>query len=434
MNDTAPKTHYDYVVIGCGSIGSMALWQLTELAPDADILGIERFGRIHTKGSYSGESRLFRVALKEGGVYIPLVQEARRMWCGLNERTGRDVFLPVGAISVAPADFPAMVQTMEVINAHGLDHEVLDADQLAERYPAFAAAPEGADPDVAIIDPAGGGIRPELAVATTQQLALDAGATLWDDTRVVAVEPGEGQGGTTVIRVEGTDGPVEVTAGKVIVTNGSWAADLYPDLAEHVTVHTIPLTWYLPLQITNFLPENLPIFMRDITTSDGTVWHCYGAPSLDGYSVKISHGDFSGAAPTPDGLEELRTGVLPEVLTKVFAERSSAFFDGILDDPVRMTLHHDGFTADHAPILSTVPGSDGAVTIATGMSGNGMKFAPIYGRISAELAVTGESPLRPASFDYPTADAPRTPKDNHVTNISRVVNADTADTLATHSA
>ena len=99
-----------------------------------------------------------------------------------------------------------------------------------------------------------------------------------------------------------------------------------------------------------------------------------------------------------------------------------------------MTLHHDGFTADHAPILSTVPGSDGAVTIATGMSGNGMKFAPVYGRISAELAVTGESPSRPASFDYPTADAPRTPKDNHVTNISRVVNADTADTLATHSA
>ena len=404
---------YDYVVIGCGSIGSMALWQLTELAPDASVLGIERFGRVHTRGSYSGESRLFRVALKEGGIYIPLVQEARRMWCELNERTGRDIFLPIGAISVGPANFPTMVQTMEVINSHGLDHEVLDADQLAERYPAFAAAPDGADPDIAIIDPAGGGIRPELAVATAQQLALGAGATLWDNTRVLSVEPGAGEGGTTVIRMEGpagTDEPVEIIADKVIVANGSWAADLYPDLAEHISVRTIPLTWYLPLQITHFLPENLPIFMRDITTSDGAVWHCYGAPSLDGYSVKISHGDFSGNAPTPDGLEELRTGVLPEILTKVFAERSSAFFDGILDDPVRMTLHHDGFTADHAPILSTVPGSDGAVTIATGMSGNGMKFAPIYGRITAELAIFGESSLRPTSFDYPTEDAPRTPK------------------------
>ena len=55
--------HYDYVVIGCGSIGSMALWQLTELALGASVLGIERFDRVHTKGSYSGESRLFRVAL-----------------------------------------------------------------------------------------------------------------------------------------------------------------------------------------------------------------------------------------------------------------------------------------------------------------------------------------------------------------------------------
>ncbi|MEJ6550442.1 FAD-dependent oxidoreductase [Corynebacterium sp. USCH3] len=404
--------HYDYVVVGCGSIGSMALWQLTERAPGARILGIERFGRIHTKGSYSGESRLFRVALKEGGIYIPMVRRAREMWLELNERTGRDVFLPIGAVSVAPADFPTMEQTMEVIRNHGLDHEVLGAVELAERYPAFAAPAPGAPPDIALIDPDGGGIRPELAVALSQQLAIDAGAELRDNTRVLAIEPGEGPDGTTVIRCAGPDGTATVTADKVIVANGSWASDLYPDLADHISVQAIPLTWYLPLQITNFLPENLPIFMRDIVTPGGDVWHCYGAPSLDGYSVKISHGDFAGGAPTPDGIEELRTGVLPDILSRIFAERSSAFFDGVLDDPVRLTLHHDGFTADHAPVLGLAPGntlgSEGAVTIATGMSGNGMKFAPVYGRIAADLAVDGTSPLRPDSFDYPTT--PRTAK------------------------
>ncbi|MGP9722922.1 FAD-dependent oxidoreductase [Corynebacterium sp. AOP40-9SA-29] len=395
--------HYDYVVVGCGSIGSMALWQLTERAPDARILGLERFGRIHTKGSYSGESRLFRVALKEGGIYIPLVQRAREMWLELNKRTGRDVFLPIGAVSVAPADFATMRQTMEVIAEHDLEHEVLDATELAGRYPAFAAPAPGASPDVAIVDPAGGGIRPELAVALSQQLALDAGAELRDHTRVLAIEPGEGPDGSTFIRLSRQDGTVgTVMADKVIVANGSWAADLYPDLAEHISVQAIPLTWYLPLEITDFLPENLPIFMRDVTTSTGEVWHCYGAPSLDGYSVKISHGDFAGGASTPDGIEELRTGVLPEILTTLFAERTSAFFDGMLDDPVRLTIHHDGFTADHVPVLGLAPGSDGVVTVATGMSGNGMKFAPVYGRIAADLAVDGTSPLRPDSFDYPT--------------------------------
>lgn len=419
MEAMAGTEHYDYVVVGCGSIGSMALWQLTERAPGARILGIERFGRIHTKGSYSGESRLFRVALKEGGIYIPMVQQARKLWLELNERTGRDVFLPTGAVSVAPADFPTMVQTMQVIDEHDLAHEVLDATGLAERYPAFAASAPDAAPDIAIVDPDGGGIRPELAVALSQQIALNAGAELRDNTRVLAVEPGEGPDGATVIRchgadgadgADGPDGAVTVTADKVIVANGSWAADLYPELAEHITVQTIPLTWYLPLEITNFLPENLPIFMRDITTSTGEVWHCYGAPSFDGYSVKISHGDFTGGAPTPDDVEELRTGVLPEVLTRTFAERSASFFDGMLNDPVRLTLHHDGFTADHAPVLGLAPGSDGAVTVAAGMSGNGMKFAPVYGRIAADLAVDGTSPLRPDAFDFPTAA--RTAKDS----------------------
>ncbi|MGO1949390.1 MAG: FAD-dependent oxidoreductase [Mycobacteriaceae bacterium] len=393
-----PVPHYDYVVIGCGTIGSMALWQLSDLAPDARILGIERFGRIHTRGSYSGESRLFRVALKEGGIYIPLVQEARRMWLEMNERSGRDIFLPVGALSVGPADFPAMAQTMDVIRGFGLEHEVLDSTRLHDRYPVFAAARPGTTPDAAILDPAGGGIRPELAVAHAQQFALEAGAELRDNTRVLAIDPGAGPDGSTQVTTENG----AVTASKVIVANGSWAADLYPDLAGHISVQTIPLTWYLPLDITGFLPENLPIFMRDIITDSGDVWHCYGAPSLDGYSVKISHGDFSGDADTPDGLESLRTGELPEEVTRVFSERSSAFFDGMLDDPVRLTLHHDGFTADHAPVLGTVPGSGGAVTIATGMSGNGMKFAPVYGRIAADLAVNGTSPLRPGGFDYPT--------------------------------
>lgn len=388
--------HYDVVVVGCGTIGSMALWQLTELRQDARILGIERFDRVHTKGSYSGESRLFRVALKEGGIYIPLVQESRALWSEMNRRSGRDIFLPVGAVSVGPADFPPIMQTLEVIKEFGLEHEVLDAAELTSRYPVFAP-PAGDVPDIAVVDPAGGGIRPELAVAFAQEFAVAGGAALWDNTRVTSVETTPG--GTTVLHTDrGT-----VTTDKVIVANGSWAADLFPDLADHISVQVIPLTWYLPLDITGFLPQNLPIFMRDIVLPDGAVWHCYGAPTLDGYSVKISHGDFIGDAATPDGAEALRTGVLPDEVTRVFSERTSAYFTGLLDAPVRVTLHHDGFTADHAPVLDTVPGTDGAVTVATGMSGNGMKFAPVYGRIAAELALDGESSLRPSAFDYPVA-------------------------------
>lgn len=394
---TADTPHYDYAVIGCGTMGSMALWQLTELAPGAKILGIEKFGRVHTKGSYAGESRLFRVALKEGGIFVPLIKKAREMWMELNERTGRDVFLPVGAISVAPADFTSMVKTMDVIEEFDLEHEVLDAQQLAERYPAFSPASPEADEDIAIVDPQGGGIRPELAVALTQQIAIDAGAELLSHTDVASIKPGEGLGGSTVIETnKGT-----YSADKVIVTAGSWASDLFPDLADDIKVHAIPLTWYVPLEIEDFLPENLPIFMRDVTTTSGEVWHCYGAPSIDGYSVKVSHGNFEGEAPTPDTLTAFQTGELSEALSNIMATRSSAFFNGMLDDPARLTIHHDGFTADQNPIIDFAPGTDGSVALAVGMSGYGMKFAPIYGRMVAELAANGSSDLLPEGFEYP---------------------------------
>lgn len=378
-------------------MGSMALWQLTELAPGAKILGIEKFGRVHTKSSYAGESRLFRVALKEGGIFVPLIKKAREMWMELNERTGRDVFLPVGAISVAPADFKSMVKTMDVIEEFDLEHEVLDAQQLAERYPAFSPASPEADEDIAIVDPQGGGIRPELAVALTQQIAIDAGAELLSHTDVASIKPSEGPGGSTVIETnKGT-----YSADKVIVTAGSWASDLFPDLADDIKVHAIPLTWYVPLEIEDFLPENLPIFMRDVTTASGEVWHCYGAPSIDGYSVKVSHGNFEGEAPTPDTLTAFQTGELSEALSNIMATRSSAFFNGMLDDPARLTIHHDGFTADQNPIIDFAPGTDGSVALAVGMSGYGMKFAPIYGRMVAELAVNGSSDLLPEGFEYP---------------------------------
>ena len=81
----------------------MALWQLSKLAASGKkILGIEQYGQVHPHGGYAGESRLFRVAVKEGGELVPLAQRAREMWLELNAISGRDVFLPIGALSIGP--------------------------------------------------------------------------------------------------------------------------------------------------------------------------------------------------------------------------------------------------------------------------------------------------------------------------------------------
>lgn len=55
----------------------MALWRLARLG--LRVVGIEHYGLAHAKGSFSGKSRIYRAAAKEGQVYVPALLEARRL-------------------------------------------------------------------------------------------------------------------------------------------------------------------------------------------------------------------------------------------------------------------------------------------------------------------------------------------------------------------
>src|SRR5260370_42628472 len=65
----------DVVVIGAGSVGSMASWQLA--ARGLRVVGIDRFTIPGPFSAYAGESRVFRMVYAEGGHYPPAVQRAR---------------------------------------------------------------------------------------------------------------------------------------------------------------------------------------------------------------------------------------------------------------------------------------------------------------------------------------------------------------------
>lgn len=127
------------------------------------MLGIEQFARLHPYGSYAGKSRLFRMALKEGPEYIELVKRSRELYLRLNELSGRDVFLSIGALSIGPKELENMKMTEQVISEFSLESKT--------------------DDDYSIYDPLGGGIRPELAVFTTQEQALANGADFVDTRR-----------------------------------------------------------------------------------------------------------------------------------------------------------------------------------------------------------------------------------------------------------
>ena len=365
------NTRVDVAVVGLGSIGAMALWR-TALALSGTgktVLGIEQYGPLHAAGSYTGESRLFRVAAKEGRFFTPALLRSRELWHQLEAESGRGLLLEAGALSLAPADHPDIAATLRAIDEFDLQAEILDADGLRRRYPQFAIESD----DVGILDPLGGGSRPEASVLSGIEAAERLGAQVWTGVEVQAVVP-DGDG----VRIATARG--EVIADRVIVTTGSWTTRLVPELADLVTVASFGLTWLMPRHIEWFTPDRFPGFMRDL----GDV-HAFGVPTLDGFSIKICpHVILPEVGDYADRFTELT----PDQLRWI-GEQAQRMIPDLVPDPVRWSVHPDSQTAARLPIIDTV--ADGAIVIATGLSGNGFKFSPVWGEALAELAIDGRS-------------------------------------------
>lgn len=366
----------DVVVVGAGTVGAMALWHLSR-ETGTRVVGIEQYGRAHGRGSFAGESRLFRVAYKEGDVYVPLLREARRLWHELQDEAARSLFLPVGALSIGAPDQPEMQATLATIASHDLPHRVLDQHDLREAFPPHAPR-EG---DIGILDTQGGGLRPEASVLGALDLAERAGVDMLYHCPVLDIEVQ--RGGVVVRTAQGA-----ISAGVVVIAAGSWASELVPALAELVSVRQLALTWFMPRDIGAYEPERFPVFMRDIGTA-----HVFGAPSLDGYSVKVSPGH--------DGMAQgRRVSDLPTTLSsrqlRLLGLRIREFFPDMNPEPVRFSSHHDAYTEDRVPIIDR--SADGRVVMVTGLSGHGFKFAPVFGRLVRDLVVDGRSADLPPSF------------------------------------
>jgi sarcosine oxidase len=157
-------------------------------------------------------------------------------------------------------------------------------------------------------------------------------------------------------------------------------------LGRVVQAQPFLLTWFMPRHLERFTPDVLPVFMRDLWTDDLGEIHVFGAPSLDGYALKVCP-----TAPVEDlrgDVETLPSVLTPEQLTWL-GERAVRVFPDLLPEPVHHSLHHDGVTPDSIPVLDR--SADGRVITLAGFSGNGFKFAPLWGRVAAELALDGTS-------------------------------------------
>ena len=239
---------FDVVVCGLGAMGSAALYQLARRR--VRVLGLERFTPGHDRGSSHGATRIFRLGYFEHPSYVPLLRRAQTLWHELEAASGRPLLHVTGIAEIGPPDGVLVQGTLASARLHGLRHEVLAAPELTRRFPAFRVPPDY----VAVVQPDGGFVEVEPALAAQIALATAAGAELRAGERVRAIELGAG-----VVRIVTERGTIAAKA--AIIAAGPWTGSLLPELAAPLRVTREVTGWFEPADATLFAPGRFPVFI-----------------------------------------------------------------------------------------------------------------------------------------------------------------------------
>ncbi|QUL80660.1 FAD-dependent oxidoreductase [Brevibacterium sp. SMBL_HHYL_HB1] len=364
-----PQIDARFAVVGLGAVGSAVLWQLAEQT-NGDVIGIEKSHLANDRCAVGGDTRLFRVAYKEGAEFSTLLTESRRLLLELNASSASPVFHPCGALTIGDRDKEYMDTLLKSVQEAGAEHEVLDPTALRRRYPQHGTL----DSDIGLFDPAGGLIRTNTAVLAAAERASQHGARIRTGESVTALTPIRAG-----VRITTTN--TEYTVEKAIIATGAWSRDLLPGhFADHMYPGRIILTWCSARNPSEFTPDRFPVFIRD---SEGT--HMFGTPTVDGDMVKISGVIPDQEVSNPSGLRrELSEEERLQILAAV-----EKFFPSVYPSIVRADAYPDLFSEDMKPLVGEVSESKG-VYLATGFSGRGFKMATGVGAAIARSVLSGQ--------------------------------------------
>jgi sarcosine oxidase len=370
---------YDVVVVGLGGMGSAAAYHLARRGQR--VLGLERFGPAHDRGSSHGNSRIIRQAYFEDPAYVPLVLRAYELWDELEEESGEEILTLTGGIMMGPGGSRTVTGSIESAEAWGLDYEVLDAGDIRARFPLFRVH----DDLVALYEKNTGILRPERAVRAHLDAATSRGAELHFEEPAISWEVvGDG------VRVTTEQNTYE--AARLVVSAGPWAPQLLSEMGLPLEVQRLVQFWFRPKNgIEPFALGTFPVWIWELP--DGLQF--YGFPNHDGEETGVKVAFFRvGPICTPDTID--RT-VHPEEVEQMreYLRMGIPDLDG---EFLRAKTCMYTNTPDEHFVISTHP-EHPQVSIAAGFSGHGFKFTSVVGEILADLATEGTTDHPIGLFD-----------------------------------
>jgi len=351
----------DVCIVGGGVMGAATAYAISRMS-DRKIVLLDRYGLGNEYCSSNDVNRVFRFAYGGDRHYTEMALESLRLWKELEREASQELLIPAGLLMLEGDDEHANrfnKSSFRMLTKLAAGARIYDGSELKKQFPQFRAGS-------AVFDPHGGVI---LASKSLETFASEAGShgvkilkrhvTKFRDKSGLEIETTEGQ---------------TIRAKKLVVTVGPWTNSLLKDGLTGITPTRQQLVYLKPSRdLERFRPSSCPVFFTD---------HHYGLPAAGIDGIKISNKELidpvdpetARRSVDRDQIEQCRDvcrKFVPDLAEGEVVQTKVCLYD--------MTENSD-FVIDRDP-------DHRDIVYGYGFSGHGFKFAPLIGKLLAELVL-----------------------------------------------
>ncbi len=349
---------YDVVIVGAGIMGTAAAYYLSKA--HKKILLFDQFELENDKNASQDYSRVFRYVYAKDAFYTKLTIESLKLWKEIEKTAKTKLYFPCGVFLMGKEKNGYSIQSYKTMKKLNQKVELLEGKRLKSRFPQFAG-------NAGVLDPYGGILEAKKAVKVFATLAVKNGVIVKTKSKAIRIN------NQSIVLKNGK----RIRADKIIVTAGSWTKKLLGNKIRIIPTKQ-EVVFFKPKNLKLFSKEYFPVFAH---LESGF----YGFPIHKGIdAIKIAN-HFPGNPIDPDNINKK--------VSKSFIDQCQAFFKKYIPQlegstVIKTKICPYDMTKNGDFIIDKISDS---IIVGTGFSGHGFKFAPLIGKILADLALKGKT-------------------------------------------
>lgn len=262
---------FDICVIGVGTVGAFAGYYLAKKGLKTALVDI--YSPPHDKGSYHGDTRIFRIAYGEGEKYIPMLKRAFDLWGEFEKETDTKLFERCGVINIGHKNSDFMINIIKSVNDYKLDCEIIDKKEIEERYKFFVP-----NDFIGVYEKNTGYVYSDKSIITASNEAKKLGAKEYYNEEITEIK--KNNNSYLIISKN-----YEFETKNIVLSAGTYSDEILNLLLKIMPLPCIPIfkkrkifSWW---KSEEYIYGKLPAFTFEI---DGD--HYYGFPNAgDGFKI-----------------------------------------------------------------------------------------------------------------------------------------------------